>query len=70
MSEAPAHLLWLRTMRGYYTPQKAYDGHGGKPFIDAGLRGLVASTHALKDAERDLPLDELATLYPAPMTPP
>ena len=60
-----AWMVWVQGSRGP-SPQKVFDGHGDKPFLDAAIRDHVLSSHKLKVEEDDLGFDDLAALYPAP----
>ncbi len=60
-------LLWVRSFAGDLTPQLAYDGEGGRPFLDSAIRSRVASWLPLSPDEAGLPLRELARRHPPRM---
>lgn len=57
-------LLYVQGMRGP-VPQKVFDGAGGKPFIDAGIKDCVLSERQLTADEDEMTLEELSARYPA-----
>lgn len=59
-----AFLLWVRAFDGTLSPQVAFDGDGGRPFIERGIRSALACWLPLGADEAALPLDELARRHP------
>lgn len=60
-------LLWVRSFDGALTPQLAYDGENGRPYLDSAIRSRVASWLPLSRDEAGLALAELARRHPPRM---